>query len=91
MGYKSPREGRVALGNARKIADACFGLYEKRANDPAEYMGSDTPYMGLVDKDGGYELYDGDIRVKNGKGEKLLQFPAQDYYKRLEEKNLYML
>ncbi len=83
--YKLLREGRVALGNARKIADAYFGLYEKRANDPAEYMGSDTPYMGLVDKDGGYELYDGDIRVKNGKGEKLLQFPAQDYYKRLEE------
>jgi len=83
--YKLLREGRVALVNARKIADAYFGIYEGRIDDPNEYMGLDTPYMGLVTKDGGYELYDGDIRVRNGKGEKLLQFPAQEYYERLEE------
>ncbi len=83
--YKLLREGRVALANVKKIADTIFSLYEKRANDPAEYMGLETPYMGLVTKDGGYELYDGEIRVKNGEGINLLQFPAQDYYKRLEE------
>jgi F420-non-reducing hydrogenase large subunit len=83
--YKLLREGRIALTNVRKIADALFSIYEKRANDPSEYMGVETPYMGLVTKDGEYELYDGEIRVKNGKGVQLLQFPAQDYYKRLEE------
>jgi F420-non-reducing hydrogenase large subunit len=83
--YKLLREGRVALTNVRKIADAFFGIYEKRVNDPNEYMGLDSPYMGLVTKDGGYELYDGEIRVKDGEGTKLLQFPAQDYYKQLEE------
>jgi len=83
--YKLLREGRIALTNVRKIADAFFSLYENRVNDPSEYMGVETPYMGLVTKDGGYELYDGEIRVKNGKGVQLLQFPAQDYYKRLEE------
>jgi len=83
--YKLLREGRVALTNVRKIADAIFALYEKRVNDPNEYMSVETPYMGLVTKDGGYELYDGEIRVKNGEGVKLFQFPAQDYYKRLEE------
>jgi F420-non-reducing hydrogenase large subunit len=83
--YKLLREGRIALTNVRKIADAIFSLYEKRADDPNEYMSVKTPYMGLVAKDGGYELYHGDIRVKNGEGVQLLQFPAQDYYKRLEE------
>ncbi|MCX6656936.1 MAG: nickel-dependent hydrogenase large subunit, partial [Candidatus Bathyarchaeota archaeon] len=83
--YKLLREGRVALTNVRKIADAFFSIYQKRADDPTEYMGVETPYMSLVTKEGGYELYDGEIRVKNGKGEQILQFPAQDYYKRLEE------
>jgi F420-non-reducing hydrogenase large subunit len=83
--YKLLREGRVALTNVRKIADAIFAIYEKRVNDPGEYMGVKTPYMGLVTKDGAYELYDGEIRVKNGDGTQLLQFPAQDYYRRLEE------
>ena len=83
--YKLLRAGRIALTNVRKIADAFFSIYEKRADDPSEYMGVETPYMGLVTKDGGYELYDGEIRVKNGKGVQLLQFPAQDYYKHLEE------
>ena len=83
--YKLLREGRIALNNVRKIANAFFSIYEKRIDDPAEYMGLDTPYMGLVNKDGGYELYDGDIRVRNGKGENLFQFPAQEYYKRFEE------
>ena len=83
--YKLLREGRIALTNVRKIADAFFSIYEKRADDPTEYMGVETPYMGLVAKNGEYELYDGDIRVKNGEGVQLLQFPAQEYYKRLEE------
>ena len=83
--YKLLREGRVALTNVRKIADAFFSIYEKRADDPSEYMGVETPYMGLVTKNGEYELYDGDIRVKNGEGVQLFQFPAQEYYKRLEE------
>ena len=83
--YKLLREGRVALTNVRKIADAFFSIYQKRADDPTEYMGVETPYMGLVTKEGGYELYDGEIRVKNGKGEQLFQFPAQEYYKRFEE------
>lgn len=83
--YKLLREGRIALTNVRKIADAFFSLYEQRANDPTEYMSLKAPYMALVNKDGGYELYDGDIRVKNGDGAQLFQFPAQEYYKRLEE------
>jgi F420-non-reducing hydrogenase large subunit len=73
------------MAGVRKIADAFFGLYEKRANDPSEYMNPDTPYMGLISKKGEYELYDGDIRVRSGEGKNLLQFPAQEYYKRLEE------
>ena len=83
--YKLLREGRVAMANARKIADAFFALYEARKDDPKEYMALVTPYMGLISKKGEYEIYDGDIRVKNGKGETIAQFPPREYYKRLEE------
>jgi F420-non-reducing hydrogenase large subunit len=83
--YKLLREGRVALTNVRKIADAFFGIYEKRVDDSTEYMAPNTPYMGLITKKGEYELYDGDIRVRNSKGENLMLFPAQDYFKYLEE------
>ena len=83
--YKLLREGRAAMTSVRKIADAFFGLYEKRPDDSSEYMAPNTPYMGLVTKKGEYELYDGDIRVRDVEGKNLLQFPAQEYYKRLEE------
>ncbi|MBM3291633.1 Ni/Fe hydrogenase subunit alpha, partial [Candidatus Bathyarchaeota archaeon] len=83
--YKLLREGRIAMTNVRKIADALFMLYEKRENNPDEYMGLQAPYMGLVNNKGEYELYNGDIRVKGSEGTTLFQFPAQEYYKHFEE------
>jgi F420-non-reducing hydrogenase large subunit len=83
--YKLLREGRVALTNVRKIADAFFSLYEARSNDPTEYMAVNSPNMAMVSAEGGYELYDGNIRVKNSVGKQLMEFPAKEYYERLEE------
>jgi F420-non-reducing hydrogenase large subunit len=83
--YKLLREGRTAMGDARKIADAIFSIYEKRVANPDEYMRVDTPYMGLVNSEGGYELYDGDIRVRGGDGKNIFQFPAKKYDEYLEE------
>jgi F420-non-reducing hydrogenase large subunit len=82
--YKLLREGRVAMVNARKIADAITEIYEKRADDPEEYMRPETLYMGLVDSEGGYELYNGEVRVRGTDGE-VARFTAQEYYSRLEE------
>ena len=39
--YKLLREGRIALTNVRKIADAFFGIYEKRVNDPPSTWAQD--------------------------------------------------
>lgn len=36
-------------------------------------------YMGLVDEQGGLQLYDGQIRVKDSQGQVLVQFDAADY------------
>lgn len=83
--YKLLVEGRVAMTNVRKIADAVLGLYEEREDDPKEYMEQNTNYMGLVNGSGGHELYDGDIRVRGGDGKGLCQFKPQEYDNFLEE------
>jgi F420-non-reducing hydrogenase large subunit len=83
--YKLLREGRVAMVNVRKITDAIMDIYEKRVDDPREYMRPETLYMGLVDGDGNYELYDGTVRVRGPDGADVARFPAQEYYQRLEE------
>jgi F420-non-reducing hydrogenase large subunit len=83
--YKLLREGRIAMTNVRKIADTIFKIYENRVNNPGEYMGLQVPYMGLVNKKGEYELYDGDIKVRGSDGTTLFQFPSQEYYKYFEE------
>lgn len=36
-------------------------------------------YMGLVDEEGGLQMYDGEIRVRDSEGELLAQFKAADY------------
>jgi NAD-reducing hydrogenase large subunit len=36
-------------------------------------------YMGMVDEEGGLQLYDGEIRVKDAKGKQIAQFKPSDY------------
>jgi NAD-reducing hydrogenase large subunit len=42
-------------------------------------------YMGLVDKEGGLQLYDGEIRVRDAAGTPVAQFPAKDYREHVAE------
>jgi len=77
-------EGRMALNNVRSLVELVLELYERRINDPLEYMADETPHMGLV-RDGKHELYDGPVRVKGEKGEIIHEFKPKDYRKYLEE------
>jgi len=45
----------------------------------ATFASFPSNYMGLVDNEGGLQLYDGDIRVKDAKGKLLGQFKPIDY------------
>lgn len=45
----------------------------------ASFAAFPTGYMGLVDKDGGLQLYDGQIRVRDAQGRPVAQFDAENY------------
>ncbi len=52
------------------------------AADPAltnGFAAFPSNYMGLVDAEGGLQLYDGEIRIKDDEGNLLVQFKADDY------------
>lgn len=82
--YNLLKEGRLALNNARKLADTVFEIFEKRPNNPEEYKGAATNYMGLVDS-GSYEIYDGPVRVKEPTGKIMCEFEPQAYKDYIEE------
>jgi NAD-reducing hydrogenase large subunit len=42
-------------------------------------------YMGMVDEEGGLQLYDGQIRIKDAEGRCLTQFDAADYLEHVAE------
>lgn len=82
--YRLLRESRAVLSDAQKIVEAIFNLFESRVKDSSEYAGLETSYMGLVNG-GHYEIYDGIVRVKNSKGEKIVEFKPQEYREYFEE------
>ncbi len=78
-------EGRRAMSNTRKFADFIFDLFEKRQDDPLEFMVEKTKYMGLVNK-GDYEIYHGPVRVRDPTGETLHEFNPGEYRRYWEER-----
>ncbi len=82
--YRLLRESRAILSDAQNVVEAIFSIFESREKDLTEYAGLETSYMGL-NKAGIYEIYDGPVRVKNAKGENIVEFKPQDYRKYFEE------
>ncbi|MBN1545143.1 MAG: nickel-dependent hydrogenase large subunit, partial [Syntrophaceae bacterium] len=64
--------GKVAIGIARGWLETNKTLADTFAAFP-------SGYMGLVDEEGGLQLYDGEIRVKDAKGNYLAQFKPEAY------------
>jgi NAD-reducing hydrogenase large subunit len=61
-----------AIAIAKNLLGADPNLTDTFASFPSSYMG-------LVDAEGGLQLYDGDIRVKSAAGELVAQFKPADY------------
>ena len=55
------------------------GWLETNSKLAASFASFPSSYMGLVNEEGGLELYDGDIRVKDAKGNLVAQFKPAHY------------
>lgn len=51
----------------------------------ATFASFPSSYMGLVDQEGGLQLYDGEIRVKNAEGKYIAQFKPEHYLSHVAE------
>ncbi|MBC7263013.1 MAG: Ni/Fe hydrogenase subunit alpha [Chloroflexi bacterium] len=67
-----------AIGIAKGWLEANKELANTFASFPSNYMG-------LVDKEGGLQLYDGEIRVRDAQGKLLAQFKPNDYLEYVAE------
>jgi len=61
------------------------GWLEANQEVAASFASFPSNYMGLVDKEGGLQLYDGEIRVKNAEGQYLAQFKPENYLSYIAE------
>jgi len=70
--------GKVALSVARGWLESNKELADMFASFPSNYMG-------LVDEEGGLQLYDGEIRMKDAAGNYLAQFKPEAYLSHIGE------
>ena len=75
----------VAVDLARGAVGTVKGLFEANRDSFTRFASFPSHYMGLV-KDGALELYDGVLRVVDGEGGQVKEFPPGDYLSHLEEK-----
>jgi NAD-reducing hydrogenase large subunit len=70
------------IQEAISLAKDLLGADPRLTSSFASFSSS---YMGLVDKEGGLQMYDGDIRVRDASGALTAQFSAEDYKKWIAE------
>jgi NAD-reducing hydrogenase large subunit len=64
---------------AREAIGIAKGWLEANRETAATFASFPSNYMGLVDDEGGLQLYDGEIRVKDANGDFLAQFKPEHY------------
>jgi NAD-reducing hydrogenase large subunit len=64
------------------LAKNLLGADPKLANSFASFP---SGYMGLVDREGGLQMYEGEIRVRDAAGAPVAQFPDKDYQEHVAE------
>lgn len=80
-------ENRKAMASELKAITAIVqeainiakGWLEANKETAATFASFPSSYMGLVDEEGGLQLYDGEIRVKGAQGNFLAQFKPEHY------------
>lgn len=61
------------------------GWLEANKEVAASFASFPSNYMGLVDREGGLQLYDGEIRIKGAEGQYLAQFKPENYLSYIAE------
>jgi NAD-reducing hydrogenase large subunit len=64
---------------AQEAISIAKGWLESNQETAATFASFPSSYMGLVDAEGGLQLYDGEIRVKGAQGNFLAQFKPEHY------------
>ncbi len=64
---------------AQEAISIAKGWLEANQETAATFASFPSSYMGLVDAEGGLQLYDGEIRVKDAQGNFLAQFKPEHY------------
>lgn len=78
-------ELKTMIEIAKEAISIAKGWLEANSETAASFASFPSSYMGLVDKDGGLQLYDGEIRVRNSKGRSLAQFKTEHYLSYIAE------
>lgn len=78
-------ELKTMIEIAKEAISIAKGWLEANSETAASFASFPSSYMGLVDKDGGLQLYDGEIRVRDSKGRSLAQFKTEHYLSYIAE------
>jgi len=78
-------ELKTMIEIAKEAISIAKGWLEANADTAAAFASFPSSYMGLVDKEGGLQLYDGEIRVKDSGGQLLAQFKTEYYLSYIAE------
>ncbi len=78
-------ELKAMIEIAKEAISIAKGWLETNKDTATRFASFPSSYMGLVDKDGGLQLYDGEIRVKDSEGQLLAQFKTAHYLSYIAE------
>ncbi len=78
-------EREAMVGHAKEAIGIAKGWIEANRELADTFAAFPSNYMGLVDEEGGLQLYDGQIRVRDANGKLLAQFDSADYLEYVAE------
>jgi NAD-reducing hydrogenase large subunit len=73
------------VGIAKEAISIAKGWMEANKETALSFASFPSSYMGLVDREGGLQLYDGEIRVKDAQGKYIAQFTTDSYLSHIAE------
>lgn len=89
LGAKDRKEIAAERGAMIEIAKEALsiakGWMEANKETALSFASFPSSYMGLVDEEGGLQLYDGEIRVKDAQGNYIAQFRTDSYLAHIAE------
>jgi len=78
-------ERETMIDITKEALSIAKGWLEANQDLASTFASFPSNYMGLVDEEGGLQLYDGEIRVRDAQGKLLAQFKPDDYLEYVAE------